>query len=64
MIKVSTKTQYNKLCYYLGQRDMMASVLAEGENDGEKYPKIAKQYEELFKEKHFSHDWHTIQWDK
>ncbi len=47
-----------KLGYDLGQRDMLASILAEAK-DEIRYPQLARQYEKGFGEKHFSHEWHT-----
>lgn len=48
----------DKYHYYLGYRDALAYVLAVNK-DGIKLPDLAKFYEESFKEKHFSHDWHV-----
>ena len=62
----ATKGQkYNKkddmrLGYYLGQKDMLAYVLAETK-DKVKLPILAEEYKLSFKEAHFSHKWHTSQ---
>jgi hypothetical protein len=46
-----------KLGYWLGQRDMLASILAET-RDKIKLPEQAEFYKKTFKEEHFSHKWH------
>ena len=46
------------IIYSLGRRDMLASVLAETK-DTIKLPEFAIYYEQLFNEKHYSHEWHT-----
>lgn len=48
----------NKVYYQLGYRDAIAGVLAENK-DKIKLKELAEYYEKSFKEKHFSHDWHT-----
>ncbi len=47
-----------QLGYNLGYRDALASVLAETKGSI-KLPGIATYYESSFKERHFSHEWHT-----
>lgn len=44
--------------YWLGKRDGYAEVLAETYKKV-RLPKIAKDYEKLAGEKHFSHQYHT-----
>lgn len=43
--------------YALGQRDMLAAILAETMNEV-KLPKFAEMYKQHYEE-HFSHKWHT-----
>ena len=47
-----------KVMYSIGYKDAVAGVLADTK-DKFKLPEQAKWYEESFKEKHFSHEWHT-----
>ena len=56
-MKVPKSKEVN-LYNYLGQRDMLAAILAEYKG-GIKLPEMAQLYERFFKEKHFSHNWHT-----
>ena len=46
-----------QIYYWLGQRDMLASILAETMHKI-KLPAQAKLYKESFEE-HFSHQWHV-----
>lgn len=46
-----------KMGYWLGQRDMLAAILAETK-DKIKLPAQANFYKENFKEEHLSHKWH------
>lgn len=48
----------NYIYYSLGVRDSIAGVLAKYK-DKIKLPELAKEYEQMNKEKHFSHQWHT-----
>lgn len=46
------------LIYSLGQRDMLATILAETK-DKIKLPEQAEFYKKYFGEEHFSYKWHT-----
>lgn len=48
----------NKMYYALGQKDMLASILAETK-DKIKLSDHAKLYPSTYKEEHFSHQWHV-----
>lgn len=55
--KITFTDKEIKYIYSIGFRDCMAYILAVN-YENIKLPKIAEEYLEKFKEKHFSHDWH------